>query len=150
MRRKKGQAFEDYPVCRKQRMKRYNRVRSRGEAAAFRGVYGKAYTHFQKLLKLYGSLAELIVMIVNDPGIFTEAASISYRLREGRDGGDGGFGTLEDVPHLTKGQRVTIDWKEGRVKFLADRGKLLKCGEQTGLMRRPAHLYEYSHAHKNL
>ena len=89
------------------------------------GVYGKTYTHFQKLLKLYGS-GGADRYSCNDPGIFTEAARrfhIGCVKEETVETAD--FGTLEDVPPSDKKDSgVTIDWKEGRVEFWRTEEKL--------------------------
>lgn len=72
------------------------------------------------------ALAELIVIGVNDPGIFTEAARrlhIGCVKEETVETAD--FGTLEDVPPSDKKDSgVTIDWKEGRVEFWRTEEKL--------------------------
>lgn len=107
----------------KQRMKRYNRSKKPWRSRGFlRASMGRRIHIFRNCLSCM-ALAELIVIVVNDPGIFTEAARrfhIGCVKEETVD-----FGTLEDVPPSDKKDSgVTIDWKEGRVEFWRTEEKL--------------------------
>ena len=58
------------PVCRKQRMKRYNRSKKPWRSRGFlRASMGRRIHIFRNCLSCM-ALAELIVIVVNDPGIF--------------------------------------------------------------------------------
>ena len=110
----------------KQRMKRYNRSKKPWRSRGFlRASMGRRIHIFRNCLSCM-ALAELIVIGVNDPGIFTEAARrfhIGCVKEETVETAD--FGTLEDVPPSDKKDRgVTIDWKEGRVEFWRTEEKL--------------------------
>ena len=110
----------------KQRMKRYNRSKKPWRSRGFlRASMGRRTHIFRNCLSCM-VLAELIVIGVNDPGIFTETARrfhIGCVKEETVETAD--FGTLEDVPPSDKKDSgVTIDWKEGRVEFWRTEEKL--------------------------